>query len=196
MSSVNSLSPTHKSPPFINAANPPPQDHDSALGTSAGSGSQLIQDHGRERFHTLKQKTLSSAKHRKAKWGPSQYDHLFPIHLTGKRELVVPYNHSQSYKEMAQEAVRLLNLESEEGIVLSFVIAHLEANVPKSKCITRTGGPWTTPDALRADSDIEFSLPQLPKLVMSAPDIPICDSDQIEYKRDCSLRSYLHRQYS
>lgn len=36
--------------------------------------------------------------------------------------------------------MRLLNLESEEGIVLSFVIAHLEVNVPKSKCSTRTGG--------------------------------------------------------
>jgi len=53
---------------------------------------------------------------------------------------VVPYNHSQIYKEVAQEAVHLLNLGNEEGIVLSFVIAHLEVNVPKSKCITRTGG--------------------------------------------------------
>lgn len=115
-------------------------------------------------------------RHRKAKWVPSRYDHLFPIHLIGKREFVVPYNHSQGYKEVAQEAVRLLNLGSEEGIVLSFVIAHLEVNVPKSKCITRTGGPWTTPDSLRADSDIELSLPQLPKFVMSVSDIPICDS--------------------
>ena len=123
---------------------------------------------------------------------------LFLIHLTGKREFVVPYNHSQSYKEVAQEAVRLLNLGSEEGIVLSFVIAHVEVNVPKSKCITKTGGPWTTPDTLRADSDIELSLPQLPKFVISASDIPICDSsDQIKSKskRGCSLRSCLH-QYS
>lgn len=72
---------------------------------------------------------------------------LFLIHLTGKREFVVPYNHSQSYKEVAQEAVRLLNIGSEEGIVLSFVIAHVEVDVPRSKCITRTGGLWTTPDA-------------------------------------------------
>ena len=60
-------------------------------------------------------------------------------------------------------------------------------------------GPWTTPDVLQADSDIELSLPQLPKFVMSVSDIPICDSsDQIKSKskRDYSLRSYLHRQYS
>ena len=52
----------------------------------------------------------------------------------------MPYNHPQSYKKVAQEAARLLNLGSGEGIVLSFVIAHLEVNVPKSKCITSTGG--------------------------------------------------------
>ena len=54
-------------------------------------------------------------------------------------------------------------------------------------------------DALRADSDIELPLPQLPKLVISASDILICDSrDQVESKskQDCCLRSYLHRQYS
>src|ERR1700723_2593804 len=100
--SVNSLSPTHKSPRFINTANPPAQDHDSALGTPASSGSRLIQDHSRKRFHTLEQKTLNSTKHRKAKWGPSRYDHLFPIHPTDKGEFVVPYNHSQSNKEAAQ----------------------------------------------------------------------------------------------
>lgn len=76
LSSVNSLSPTHKSPPFINAANPPAQDHNSAPGTPASSGSQLIQDHGRKRFRTLEQKTPNSTKHRKAKWGPSRHDHF------------------------------------------------------------------------------------------------------------------------
>ena len=93
--------------------------------------------------------------------------------------------------------MRLLNLGSEEGIVLSFVIAHLEVNVPKSKGITRTRGPCMTLDALRVDSGIELSLPQLPKLVISASDISICDSsDHIKSKSKRLLEQTQRRVYN